>query len=260
MTGTVIKSQDPGTRPVRAVVLAAGKGKRLQSESFDLPKVMRQAAGRPLLDWVLAQLDFLSPADIVIVVGYQADKVRAHCGEEFRYALQAEQLGTGHAVAAARPELADFEGDVVVAFGDMPLVSKETYLSLLRKHQSGTADCTMLTALVSNPPAFGRIVRDADGRFIGIVEERDCTPEQRLIREVNPSVYVFRSKKLFEMLSRLSNHNAQGEYYLTDVPGLLLQSGGTVDTVLIDDEEQVIGVNNEHDLAQAEEALRRRYG
>lgn len=239
----------------RVVVLAAGKGKRLQSENHDLPKVLRRAAGRALLSWVLDKLDFVRSKDVIIVVGYKAELVKSEIGSEYSYALQSEQLGTGHAVAAAAPLLHDFSGDVLVVYGDMPLFKPGTYRDLVEKHKASGADCTMLTAIAENIPDYGRILRDEQGGFVGIVEKKDCTAAQLRIREVNPGVYVFRSQILLTMLQQLRNNNAQGEYYLTDVPSLMQQAGCRISTFTISDEREVLGVNTEKDLKQAEEIL-----
>jgi UDP-N-acetylglucosamine diphosphorylase/glucosamine-1-phosphate N-acetyltransferase len=237
---------------LKAIVLAAGKGKRLQTETSDLPKVLRQAAGRALLEWVLDHIAFIDPADTTLVVGFQADKVRQAIGPAYQYAVQTEQLGTGHAVAAAVPLLAGFGGDILVVYGDMPLLRKQTYYNLAATHRRGGADCTMLTAVTTHIPDYGRIVRDPDGRFAGIVEQKDCTSEQLLINEVNPGVYAFRAGPLFDALSRLSNKNAQGEYYLTDVPLIMRQMGCTIATETIHDEDEILGVNTPEDLARSE--------
>lgn len=241
--------------PLSVIVLAAGKGKRLQTEKSDLPKVLREAAGKPLLRWVLDHVSFVLPAQIAIVVGFQADRVKEAMGSAYQYALQTEQLGTGHAVAAAAPMFQDFSGDVLVVYGDMPLVRQETYHKLVTQHQSSQADCTLLTAETEHVPDYGRIIRDEQGRFAGIVEQRDCTPEQLEISEVNPGIYIFRAEKLFKALEKLNNDNAQGEYYLTDVPLLMLQAGDQVETVMIQDEQQILGVNTLEDLARCNEIL-----
>ncbi|MDW7657204.1 MAG: NTP transferase domain-containing protein [Bacillota bacterium] len=240
---------------LKAIVLAAGKGKRLQSETSDLPKVLRQAAGRALLDWVLDHIAFIEPADTILVVGFQADKVRQAVGPSYQYAVQQEQLGTGHAVSAATPLLKGYTGDVLVVYGDMPLLKIQTYYNLAMKHRRGGADCTMLTAVTAHIPDYGRILRDAEGRFAGIVEQRDCTPEQLLINEVNPGVYAFRAEPLFQALSRLGNKNAQGEYYLTDVPLIMRQMGCSIDTETIYDEDEILGVNKPDDLVRCENLL-----
>ena len=246
----------PPLDQLKIVVLAAGKGKRLQSEKTDLPKVLREAAGRPLLSWVLDHVAFVDPADTIIVVGFQADKVRAAMGGAYAYAVQEKQLGTGHAVAAARPMLLGYTGDVLVVYGDMPLLQPKTYRDLVVQHQAGDAACTMLTAVTDKIPAYGRILRDAAGSFAGIIEQKDCTAEQLLINEVNPGVYVFRCDALLQSLDDLGNDNAQGEYYLTDVPLILLNRGLKVDTVVIHDDIQILGVNTPEDLERCERLLK----
>lgn len=241
---------------LKVVVLAAGKGKRLQTEQSDLPKVLREAAGKPLLSWVLDHISFVAPQDITIVVGFQAERVIQAMGPDYHYAIQTEQLGTGHAVAAAETTLKGFSGDILVIYGDMPLVQEETYRKLVIKHQSSHADCTLLTTQTEHIPDYGRIIRDDQGRFAGIVEQRDCTPEQLKIQEVNPGIYVFKADKLFQTLKKLDNHNAQGEYYLTDVPLLMLQAGDRVETEMIQDEQQILGVNTVEDLARCSRILK----
>ena len=244
-------------REIRVIVLAAGKGKRLQSESTDLPKVLREAAGRPLLAWVLDNLAFISQDRTILVIGFQAEKVQLAMGETYQYAFQKEQLGTGHAVAAAAPLLQDYEGDVLVIYGDMPLFKPDTYRKLVEKHQASGADCTMLTAIADHIPDYGRVLRDANGRFAGIVEQKDCTPEQLLIHEVNPGIYVFKAPLLLRVLSSLRNENAQGEYYLTDVPLLVMETGVKIETETIHDDDQIIGVNTLEDLARCERILQK---
>lgn len=239
----------------KVIVLAAGKGKRLQSEKSDLPKVLRRAAGRPLLTWVLDKLDFVAKEDVIIVVGYKADLVQTETGPDYSYVLQDKQLGTGHATAAAAPLLRDFSGDVLVVYGDMPLFKAGTYRDLVAKHKASSADCTMLTAIAETMIDYGRILRDEEGNFAGIVEKKDCTAEQLQIREVNPGVYVFNCAILLRMLQQLKNDNAQGEYYLTDVPQLMQLAGYTVATWTINDEKEVFGVNTQEDLRRAEQLL-----
>ncbi len=240
---------------LKAIVLAAGKGKRLQTEESDLPKVLRQTAGRALLDWVLDHIRFVEPVDTTIVVGFMADKVKQAIGPAYQYAMQQEQLGTGHAVAAAVPLLKDYTGSILVVYGDMPLVKTNTYYNLARKHHAGDADCTMLTAITENIPDYGRIIRDEQGVFAGIVEQKDCTKEQLLINEVNPGIYIFRAQPLFEALTHLRNENVQGEYYLTDVPLIMSRLGYVIATDTIYDENEILGVNTPQDLARSNQLL-----
>ena len=162
---------------LKAVVLAAGKGTRLQTDGSTLPKVMRLANGRPLLAHVLSALDFIAPADIVLVVGYKKECVLEAFGS-YPYAVQTQQLGTGHAVMAAFETLGDYDGDVLICCGDMPLIKKETYRALAEEHVRAGNDCTILTGTSSEDLPYGRVLRDANGDFCGVVEEKDATPEQ----------------------------------------------------------------------------------
>lgn len=240
---------------MKAIVLGAGKGKRLHSEQFQLPKVLREANGRPLIAYVLDSIGFIDKKDTVIVVGYMKDKVIETVGDAYTYCVQAEQLGTGHAVACAREALEGYDGDVLILYGDMPLVRRETYEAIIRRHQESGADCTLLTVDVQNPPAYGRIVRDEAGNVADIVEDRDCTPEQKKITELNVGIYVFRSRLLFEALGSLKNNNAQQEYYLTDVPKIFIEQGRKVDSYTIHNIEESFGVNTVEDLEFCEREL-----
>lgn len=240
---------------MKAVVLAAGKGTRLQTEDCDLPKVLRIAAGRPLLGCVLSALSFLPKEDIIIVVGWKREMVRdAFPG--YAFAVQAEQLGTGHAVACARDALKDEDGPVLVCCGDMPLMREATYRAMLRTHEEEGNVCTILAAVCDEPLPYGRILRRADGSFDRVVEDKDCTPEQKEIRELNAGVYVFDTQKLLNALGSLNRDNAQGEYYLTDVPALLQSAGGRVGVCAACGAEEMLGVNTPEQLRQVEEQLK----
>lgn len=242
--------------PVKAVVLAAGKGTRLQTEGISLPKVMRQANGRPLLAYVLDGLDFLPRQDVILVVGYHKEDVLAAYGD-YPSAEQTEQLGTGHAVASAVPLLKGYEGDVMVCCGDMPLMKRETYFSLAETHQAAGSDCTILSGVSDEDLPYGRVIRRPDGSFDRIVEEKDCTPEEKAVKELNAGVYVFKAAPLFEALTSLRPDNAQGEYYLTDVPAYILSHGGKVGVCDTCTPMEMLGVNTPAQLRQVEEQLRR---
>ena len=239
---------------VKAVVLAAGKGTRLRTEGCDLPKDMRLAAGRPLLSYVLGGIDFIDKKDITIVVGYKKETVIAGF-DGYDFAIQSEQLGTGHAVMSAKENLKDFDGAVLVCCGDMPLIRKETYKALCDAFFASDADCAILTGTSSENLPYGRIVRDENGEFVKMVEDKDCTPEEKKITELNSGVYVFDCKKLVAALSRLKNNNAQGEYYLTDVPGFLKSDGGKIALCKRDLGLEIIGVNTPEQLAQVENVI-----
>jgi bifunctional N-acetylglucosamine-1-phosphate-uridyltransferase/glucosamine-1-phosphate-acetyltransferase GlmU-like protein len=215
-------------KPVKAVVLAAGRGTRLRTEGSDIPKVMRSAAGRPLLSYVLQALSFIPPRDTLIVVGYRKEMV-VGAFPGYCFAEQREQLGTGHAVMSAFDALADYHGDLLICCGDMPLIRRETYLALWESHKSAGGACTILSGTSDFPHGYGRVLRDKAGRFAAIVEEKDCTSEQLAAAELNSAVYLFDADALGSVLGRLQRGNAQGEYYLTDAPGLLLRDGQRVD-------------------------------
>lgn len=242
---------------IKAIVLAAGKGTRLQTEGITLPKVMRQAAGRPLLAYVLDALSFLPKENIILVVGYHREDVEA-AYPDYPAALQAEQLGTGHAVQCAAPRLEGFTGSVLVCCGDMPLMKKETYESLCRTHAADGNVCTILSGVSEEELPYGRVIRGADGSFARIVEDKDCTPEEKAVRELNAGVYLFRAPELFEALGHLRCDNAQGEYYLTDVPAWLLSHGGKVGVCPTCTPEEMLGVNTPAQLAQVEQTLMQR--
>ena len=169
---------------VKALVLAAGKGTRLQTEGVDLPKVMRLADGKPLLHYVLSGLDFLSPEDVILVVGWKKEAVLA-AYPQYPHAVQAEQHGTGHAVQCAAHLLEGFDGHVLVCCGDAPLMKGETFRALTETHLRDGNACTLLSSVLEDGGNYGRILREADGTFQAIVEDKDCTPEQKAVREVN---------------------------------------------------------------------------
>lgn len=240
---------------IQAVVLAAGKGSRLQTEGIDLPKVLREADGKPLLHYVLKALDFLPREDTILVVGWMGDKVRSRF-PDYPSVEQKVLNGTGGAVRDAAPLLTDPDSHVLVCCGDMPLMRRETYQALIRTHLDSGCACTMLSAHLEDGDNYGRIVRDETGHFAAIVEAKDCTPEQAAITEVNTATYVFRVRELLECLDQLTTDNAQGEYYLTDVPALIAKAGGKVALCDTCSPLEMLGVNTVAQLQQVEDALR----
>ncbi len=200
-----------------AVVLAAGKGTRMKS---DLPKVLVPVCGRPMIEYVLDALTAGGIERIIAVVGYRADLVRSALDgrKNLAFALQAEQLGTGHAVMVCRDLLADHRGPVLIVAGDAPLMQSDTIAALLAEYRRKPAACVIGTALADNPEGLGRVIRDKDGNFLGIVEHRDATPSQRQIREVSMSYYVFDCQTMLDALDLIRSDNDQGEYYITDLP------------------------------------------
>lgn len=244
-------------RPLKAVVLAAGKGTRLRTEGCDLPKVMRLACGEPLLRHVLRETGFIAPEDTVVVVGYQKEQViSAFPG--YVFALQEQQLGTGHAVMAAMPALEGYSGDLLICYGDMPLIRRETYEALVAQHRASGDACTLLSGTAEEDLPYGRIVRGPDGKFRQVVEDRDCTPEQKQIRELNTGLYVFDAQALARVLRQLRCDNSQKEYYLTDAPALMLEQGLSVGVCTLELGMEIIGVNTPEQLEQVETELLRR--
>ncbi len=241
---------------IKAVILAAGKGTRLQTEGSTLPKVMRLAAGKPLLGHVLNALDFIPAHDCVIVVGYRKETV-IESFPGYTFAEQEEQLGTGHAVMAAYSKLEGYSGSLLVCCGDMPLIKRETYLALVEAHRASDNVCTILSGSSELALPYGRILRDENGNFIGMVEEKDATFEQKQIRELNSGVYMFDAGLLRGVLSELKSDNAQGEYYLTDAPLLLKKQGHKVGVCYRELGCEIIGVNTLEQLKQTEELLLR---
>lgn len=238
-----------------AIVLAAGKGTRMQS---DLPKVLVEVCGRPMIHYVLDALDESGVDEIVVVVGYRADDVRrALSGRRYlRFAEQREQLGTGHAVMVCREQLANHDGPVLIVAGDSPLVQPESLRSLLEAFERDRPACLLGTANKDNPQGLGRVVRDAAGNFLKIVEERDATPEERRITEVNLSCYVFAATDLRAALERIRPSNAQAEYYLTDCPGVLLAAGRPVQALNVLKPIEALSINTREELAAVEAVLR----
>lgn len=237
-----------------AIVLAAGKGTRMKS---DLPKVLVPVAGRPMVRYVIDALQAAGIQRIIVVVGYRADLVRAECagvpGVEF--ADQTEQLGTGHAVMMCRPQLAQHAGPVVIVAGDSPMLQATSVAALLAEFTRRGADCLLGTVERPDPAGYGRIVRDGAGRFTGIVEEKDATPEQRAIREINVSTYVFDSQELLAALDHLRADNSQREYYITDCPAHLLAAGKQVEALPILKPCEALSINNPEELAAVEKEL-----
>lgn len=233
-----------------AIILAAGQGKRMKS---DRAKVLHEVCGRSMISYVVDAARGAGAKTIIVVVGYAAEQLyEALDGEpDIRFAVQTEQLGTGHAVKVCRPLLEGYEGPVMVLVGDEPLLRPEPLADLFDRQRREGASCLLGTAEVGDPTGFGRILRDSAGRFLRIVEERDCTPEERAIREVNPSCYVFELPALWDALDQINTSNAQGEYYLTDAPEQLMRTGGKVLALNVLSADDILGVNTRQHLAQA---------
>ena len=239
-----------------AIVLAAGKGTRMKS---DLPKVLCQANGRPLVEYVLDSLRDAGVEKIVVVVGYKADEVKKQLAsyDNIEYALQSEQLGTGHAVMMCKDNMKDHDGAVVVVAGDSPMLQSTSIKALLDDFAKSQPGCILGTLIHENPTGLGRIVRDATGKFTGIVEEKDATDDQRKINEVNMSTYVFDGQKLVGALDRLTDENAQGEYYITDVPTIMMSDNEDVRALPVLKPIEALSVNTVEHLADVEAAMKK---
>lgn len=238
-----------------AVILAAGQGKRMKS---DIPKVLHSLCGRPMIHYVLEAVEGVGPSLVVVVVGFGGDMVARVVEGRAQVVYQKEQLGTAHALLQAAPLLAGFDGHILVTCGDTPLLTAATLKRLVETHLSGGASATLLTACLDDPTGYGRVVRDEAGRVRKVVEQKDATPAELAIKEVNTGVYCFAAAGLFETLAALGRENAQGEYYLTDVVENYVSRGLTVAAVAAEDPREVEGVNDRVQLARAEGLLRRR--
>jgi len=238
-----------------AIILAAGKSTRMRS---NIPKPLHPICGKPLSRHVIDTCKEAGVDRTVLIVGYQAEAVRNGIGEDVEYVLQTEQRGSGDAARCAEELLKDYKGDVLVIAGDAPLITVKTLRGLIDHHRKSRAAATMVTAILPDPTNYGRIIRDSNKRVTGIVEQKDGTPDQLSICECNPSIYCFQSPKLFEALREIQPNNNQGEYYLTDVIGVLARKGEIVETIQTDDIIEIMGVNNRVELAEAGRLLRER--
>jgi UDP-N-acetylglucosamine diphosphorylase/glucosamine-1-phosphate N-acetyltransferase len=239
-----------------AIVLAAGKGTRMDSE---LPKVLVPACGRPMVEYVLDALEASGVERAVVVVGYRADEVRrtlAHRAN-LTFVEQKQQLGTGHAVMVCREELVGRQGAVLILTGDSPLVQVGSLRTLLDRFEQDRPACILGTLHKQEPKGLGRIVRDKQGEFMAIVEEKDANPEQRAVTEVNMSTYVFNAPDLVFALDRLKNENSQKEYYLTDCPGILRSEGRRVLALPVLKPCEALSVNNMAELRIVEDEMRK---
>jgi len=236
-------------RKMAAVVLAAGKGIRMYSE---LAKVLHPAAGRPLIHWVAAAAREAGVDPLVMVVGHQAEQVRAALGDGYLYALQEQQLGTAHALAAGLQAFpAALPPALLVLCGDTPLLTGATLAALRRQFEETAAACTVLTAVLPEGGNYGRILRDGSGNVTGIVEAKDATAEQLAVREINSGVYCFDTQAVLKVLDRIGSANAQGEYYLTDALAALVQLDLKVNALVCPDPVEISGVNDRLQLAAA---------
>lgn len=235
------------------IILAAGKGTRMNS---DIPKVLHKVKGKPMVNYCIELGNQLASEKIVVIVGYKKELVlEATENFDIEYAIQEPQLGTGHAVAQAESLLEGFDGNVLVLYGDVPLLSSKTVSYLVKCQEESNAAASILTAKLSNPTGYGRIIRNEEGYVSGIVEEKDASEEIRKIQEINSGIGVFRKKDLFDGLKLLKNDNAQGEYYLTDVFKIFANEGKKVLATIATNPNEVLGVNTTEQLMEINEFM-----
>ena len=239
---------------LKTLILAAGKGTRMKS---DMPKVIHKVNGVPMITKIIDTLSGLNPKENILILGHKKEEVLKVVGENCDYVLQTEQLGTGHAVIQAKEKLEGYDGDVMILCGDTPLLRESTLKSLYDYHKESGAVTTILTSIYENPFGYGRIVKE-DGLVKAIVEEKEASEEIKKIKEVNAGVYCFNSKELFKALDKIDNNNEKGEYYLTDVIGIQVSENKKVQSFILEDKMEILGVNSKVELAQAGKVLRDR--
>lgn len=238
-----------------AIILAAGQGTRMKSKLY---KVLHPVCGKPMVQHVVDQISHLQIENIVTIIGHGAEKVKAQLGDTCSYALQAEQLGTAHAVLQASESLEDKEGTTIVVCGDTPLIRAETIENLFQHHLANKAKASVLTAKAEDPTGYGRIIRNTSGHVEKIVEHKDASDAERKITEINTGTYCFDNQALFNALKNVSNDNVQGEYYLPDVIEILKKQGEIVVAYQTSDFNETLGVNDRVALAEAESTMRKR--
>lgn len=244
-----------------AVILAAGKGTRMNEGSASpIPKVMFLLDGKPIIDYSVAVVKDAGIDEVVLVVGYKKELIEEYFGSKVEYAVQEEQLGTGHAAMMAKPILAGRSDSVAIFYGDNPLYSQESVHNLMTLYEKEKPTVAMLSVVFQDPSywAFGRIIRDGSGEVIGIREQKDCKKEELEIKECNPGFYIFDGEWLWENVEKLSNDNAQKEYYLTDLIAMAKDQNKRIVATPVVDEKEALGINNTGQLAQAEEIIKNR--
>ncbi|MDD3626633.1 MAG: sugar phosphate nucleotidyltransferase [bacterium] len=241
---------------VTVIILAAGLGKRMKQ---NYPKVLTKLAGKELIKYVLETVSQIGRSDIIAVIGFKGELVKDAVTPNFpgvKFALQAEQLGTGHAVMCTREMIPENTTDILVLCGDTPLITSESLINLIQLHIESSSKATILTADLPDPTGYGRIIRDGDGGVVGIVEQADATEEQRMIKEINSGVYIFKKEALLPNLDKLTSNNSQGEYYLTDIIRILFNSGEKISGLKAGDFHEILGVNTKEHLESLEEIIR----
>ncbi len=242
-------------KKVKAVILAAGEGSRMKSKK---PKVLHEILGKTMVDYVIRTARESGAEEICVVIGHKAEQVQAGIAERnVHFALQAEQKGTGHAVMMAG-DFIDEDADMLILYGDTPLITGATLKRLIDTHRAERYDVTVVSVLTQDPTGYGRIMRNDAGHFRRIVEHKDATETERMINEINTGIYIFKGKALKESLAKLDNNNVQGEYYLTDCMELIRKAGGTAEAVTARDADEFFGVNSRIQLAQAAQLMKER--
>jgi len=236
------------------IILAAGKGTRMKS---DLAKVLHPIDGRPMLSFPVAVARKVGSREVVVIVGHQAELIEEMMkDEELVFITQKEQLGTGHAVLQARDHFRRFEGTVLILCGDVPLLRSRTVGDLIVFHRAEKAAVTVMTTVLEDPAGYGRVVKDEGGAITRIVEARDATEEEKEIKEINTGIYCAEAPFLFEAVGEIDNHNAQGEFYLTDIVAVALRKGKKACSFIAADHREVMGINTQGELEEAEKVLR----
>ena len=243
-------------KKLATVILAAGKGKRMKS---DLPKVLHPLNGSPMIHYVIRLAKSVGSERVIAIVGHKKELVIESCkplGAEF--AVQSQQLGTGHAVQMTEEQLTDFDGDILILSGDVPLLTAGTLRELVESHKENEAVATLLTSQLEDPAGYGRIIRNEAGYVKKIVEQKDANPEEQAVKEVNVGIYIVHSSHLFRALKKVDNDNAQGEYYLPDIVPIFIDEGKKVNAVKTQNFDETRGINNVDQLREAETILKAR--
>jgi UDP-N-acetylglucosamine diphosphorylase/glucosamine-1-phosphate N-acetyltransferase len=243
-------------KKISTVIMAAGKGTRMKS---DLPKVLHKLNDRSMVHYVIDLAKKIHSEKTVLIVGHKKELVEKECSDRnVVFAIQSPQLGTGHAVQMTESALSNYDSDVLVLSGDVPLLTEKSIRALIEEHQNNEATATLLTADLDNPSGYGRVIRNQDGSVAGVVEHKDASDEQLKLNEINVGIYLFDSKSLFKAIKNVKNENSQGEYYLPDVIPMFIEDGLSVRAVKSESFDETRGINTIDQLKEAETILKKR--